>query len=94
MPWNAPRVKRAATEGYGATIVEYDPATEKREEIASKIRSESSPTLIPPFDHPDVVAGQGTAVLELLEETGRSTGCSFRAAAGGCSRDRRSRRGS
>ena len=70
MPTNAPRVKRAATEGYGARIVEYDPATEKREEIARRLQSEGSPTLIPPFDHPHIVAGQGTAAMELIEETG------------------------
>jgi threonine dehydratase len=70
MPTNAPRVKRAATEGYGARIVEYDPATAKREEIARAIQKEASPTLIPPFDHPHIVAGQGTAAMELLEDTG------------------------
>lgn len=70
MPKNAPRVKRAATEAYGARIVEYDPATEKREEIARKIQMEGSPTLIPPFDHPHIVAGQGTAAMELFEEAG------------------------
>jgi threo-3-hydroxy-L-aspartate ammonia-lyase len=70
MPANAPRVKRAATEGYGARIVEYDPAAAKREEIAHEIQKEGSPTLIPPFDHPHIVAGQGTAAMELLEETG------------------------
>ena len=70
MPSNAPRVKRAATEGYGARIVEYDAATANREAIAREIQEESSPTLIPPFDHPHIVAGQGTAAMELLEETG------------------------
>jgi threonine dehydratase len=70
MPTNAPRVKRAATEGYGARIVEYDPATAKREEIARAIQKEASPTLVPPFDHPHIVAGQGTAAMELLEDTG------------------------
>jgi threonine dehydratase len=70
MPDDAPRVKRAATEGYGAKIVAYDPKTAKREDIARAIQERSSPTLIPPFDHPHLVAGQGTVVLELLEETG------------------------
>ncbi len=68
MPNNAPRVKRAATEGYGARIVDYDPAIAKREEIAREIQTDGAPTLIPPFDHPHIVAGQGTAAKELLEE--------------------------
>src|SRR5262245_56871359 len=66
MPKNAARVKRAATEGYGARIVEYDPSTEKREEVAREIEG----VLIPPFDHPHVVAGQGTVAKELFEEAG------------------------
>ena len=68
MPVNASKVKRAATEGYGARIVEYDPAIAKREEVAAEIQKAGAPTLIPPFDHPHVVAGQGTAAKELLEE--------------------------
>jgi threo-3-hydroxy-L-aspartate ammonia-lyase len=70
MPKNAPSVKREATAGYGARIVEYDPLTAKREEIARRIQEDGSPTLIPPFDHPDIVAGQGTAAKELFEEVG------------------------
>jgi threo-3-hydroxy-L-aspartate ammonia-lyase len=70
MPKDAPRVKRAATEGYGATVVEYDPATEKREDIARALQHAGAPTLIPPFDHPHIVAGQGTAAMEFLEEAG------------------------
>jgi threonine dehydratase len=70
MPSDAPRVKRAATEGYGATIVEYDPATERREDVARRLLEDGAPTLIPPFDHPHIVAGQGTAAMELLEECG------------------------
>ena len=70
MPVNAPQVKRAATEAYGAKIVTYDPAGGSREEIARRIQKESGPTLIPPFDHPHVVAGQGTVAMELFEETG------------------------
>jgi threonine dehydratase len=70
MPRDAPAAKRRATEGYGARIVPYDPATEKREEIARRLQAESDPVLIPPFDHPDVIAGQGTAAKELLEDTG------------------------
>jgi threonine dehydratase len=70
MPANAPPAKRRATEGYGARVVAYDPATEKREEIAARLQRETDPVLIPPFDHVDVVAGQGTAALELFEEVG------------------------
>ena len=66
MPKNAAKVKRAATEAYGARIVEYDPAKERREEIARGIEG----VLIPPFNHPHVVAGQGTVSKELLEEVG------------------------
>ena len=70
MPSNAPAAKRRATEGYGARIVAYDPATAKREEIAEGLRREGDPVLIPPYDHADVVAGQGTAAKELFEEAG------------------------
>ncbi len=70
MPDNAPAAKRRATEGYGARIVAYDPVKEKREEIAEALRRESDPVLIPPYDHADVIAGQGTAAQELLEEVG------------------------
>jgi threonine dehydratase len=70
MPENAPAAKRLATEGYGARIVAYDPAREKREEVAERLRREGDPVLIPPYDHADVIAGQGTAALELFEEAG------------------------
>jgi threo-3-hydroxy-L-aspartate ammonia-lyase len=70
MPHDAPAAKRAATEGYGARVVSYDPATEKREEVAARLARDGAPVLIPPFDHPDVIAGQGTAALELFDETG------------------------
>jgi threonine dehydratase len=70
MPENAPAAKRRATEGYGATIVPYDPAKEKREEVAERMREEGDPVLIPPYDHVDVVAGQGTSAKELLEDVG------------------------
>jgi len=70
MPENAPAAKRRATEGYGARIVAYDPATASREEIAEALRREGDPVLVPPFDHEDVIAGQGTAALELFEEAG------------------------
>ncbi len=70
MPENAPAAKRRATEGYGARIVAYDPATAKREEIAEALRREGDPVLVPPYDHEDVIAGQGTAAKELFEEVG------------------------
>ncbi|MEX2570673.1 MAG: threo-3-hydroxy-L-aspartate ammonia-lyase [Gemmatimonadota bacterium] len=70
MPANAPEAKRAATLGYGASVVTYDPQRQTREEIAAEMRQERGLSLIPPFDHADVVAGQGTAALELLDEAG------------------------
>jgi threonine dehydratase len=70
MPDNAPATKRAATEGYGATIVEYDPNNEAREHIARELELKNGYTMIPPFDHKDVIAGQGTAALEMFEEIG------------------------
>lgn len=70
MPENAPAAKRRATEGYGASIVPYDPAKEKREDVAERLRQEGHTTLIPPYDHADVIAGQGTAARELIEEVG------------------------
>ena len=68
MPNNAPRVKRAATEMYGATVIEYDPDKATREEITDLLRAEHGYTIIPPFDHIDIIAGQGTAALELFEQ--------------------------
>lgn len=70
MPSNAPAIKRAATEGYGATIIEYDPQITIREDIARKLALEHGYTTIPPFDHEHVIAGQGTAALELFDEVG------------------------
>jgi threonine dehydratase len=70
MPENAPAAKRRATEGYGARIVAYDPAREKREEVAERLRREGDPVLVPPYDHADVIAGQGTAARELFGEVG------------------------
>ena len=70
MPDDAPRVKRDATTAYGAEIILYRPEEEAREELAKKLLAERDLTLIPPFDHPDIVAGQGTAALELLDEVG------------------------
>jgi threonine dehydratase len=70
MPADAPAAKRKATEGYGARVVAYDPAREDREEVARRLQAEGDPVLIPPFDHPDVVAGQGTSAAELFGEVG------------------------
>ncbi len=70
MPLDAPATKVAATKGYGATILSYDRYKEDRDAIARALAQERGLTLIPPFDHPDVIAGQGTAALELMEEVG------------------------
>jgi threonine dehydratase len=70
MPLDAPAAKRAATEGYGGKIVTYDRYKEDREAIAQRLSQERGLTLIPPYDHADVIAGQGTAAKELIEETG------------------------
>jgi threo-3-hydroxy-L-aspartate ammonia-lyase len=68
MPTDAPPVKLAATRGYGAEVVTYDRYTEDRVALAGSIAEARGATVLPPFDHPDVIAGQGTAALELLEE--------------------------
>lgn len=68
MPENAPEVKRLATAGYGAEIITYDPDSYSREDLARQLQNERGLVLIPPFDHPDIIAGQGTAALELMEE--------------------------
>jgi threo-3-hydroxy-L-aspartate ammonia-lyase len=70
MPNDAPAVKQAATKGYGADIVFYDRATQKREEVAQAIATEQNAILIPPFDYAPVIAGQGTTAKELIEEVG------------------------
>ena len=70
MPHDSPAIKLAATRGYGAEVVIYDRFSEDREAIGHKLASERGLTLVPPFDHPDVIAGQGTATQELLEEAG------------------------
>ena len=70
MPNNAPETKRAATEDYGATIVEYDPENASRKDVAETLQAKNGFTMIPPFDHLDVIAGQGTAALELFENVG------------------------
>jgi threonine dehydratase len=71
MPNNAPETKRAATEDYGAKIVEYDPEDTTRETVAEHLQIKNGFTMIPPYDHLDVIAGQGTAALEMFEEIGR-----------------------
>ena len=68
MPTNAPTAKRAATEGYGAEVVLYDSETATREAVADALLEEHGYTLIPPFNHLQVIAGQGTTALELLNE--------------------------
>jgi threonine dehydratase len=68
MPTDAPRSKLEATRGYGAKVVLYDRLREDREAIGRRIAQETGATLVPPFDHPWIMAGQGTAALELLEE--------------------------
>jgi threonine dehydratase len=70
MPDSAPATKRAATEGYGAEVIAYDPQTQDRRQIAEALAAEHGYTLVPPYDHPDIVAGQGTAALELFEDLG------------------------
>lgn len=70
MPADAPRAKAEATAGYGARVVSYDRASESREEIAARIAEETGAHVIPPFDHPDIIAGAGTAAWELVEEAG------------------------
>jgi threonine dehydratase len=70
MPTDAPAAKVAATRGYGASVVLYDRFSEDREQIGRTLAAEHGLTLIPPYDHPDVLAGQGTAAKELLEFTG------------------------
>jgi threonine dehydratase len=69
MPADAPRVKLEATRGYGAEVVLYQ-RHESREALSQKLSEERNLALIPPFDHPHIVAGQGTAAKELFEETG------------------------
>lgn len=70
MPEDSPRSKMQSTRDHGANVVTYDRHSESREAIAGKILEETGATLVPPFDHPMIMAGQGTAAMELLEETG------------------------
>ena len=68
MPENAPEVKQTATGGYGAEVILYQPAETVREELAKKIAKEKDLVVIPPYDHADIIAGQGTVVKELIEQ--------------------------
>jgi threonine dehydratase len=70
MPEDAPAVKLAATRGYGAEVILYDPDETVREELAAKLEAERGMVVIPPYDHPDIIAGQGTTALELFEQAG------------------------
>lgn len=70
MPNDAPQAKVAATLGYGAEVIRFDRYREDREAIGLRLAHERGLTLIPPYDHADVIAGQGTATLELIEEVG------------------------
>lgn len=70
MPHDAPAAKVAATKGYGGNVVVYDRYTEDREKIGQNLAEKQGLTLIPPYDHPHVIAGQGTATKELIEEVG------------------------
>ncbi len=70
MPEDAPKSKLEATRSHGANVITYNRHKEKRETIAAAIEKETGAALVPPFDHPMIMAGQGTAAMELLEETG------------------------
>jgi threonine dehydratase len=70
MPNDAPALKVAATREYGGEVIFYDRYTENREEIGRRLAQERGMTLIPPYDHPDVIAGQGTAAKELFDDVG------------------------
>ncbi|NUQ17384.1 MAG: threonine/serine dehydratase [Sphingomonas sp.] len=72
MPSDAPQVKVDGTRGEGAEIIFYDRRSESREEIAARISDETGATVVPSFDDPAIVAGQGTAGLEIMEQLGRS----------------------
>lgn len=70
MPHDAPAAKVAATRGYGGNVVIYDRYTEDREQIGRDLADKHGMTLIPPYDHPDILCGQGTAAKELFDEVG------------------------
>jgi len=71
MPKNSPIIKRAAAKDYGAEIILYDPETAVREVVAKELIEKHGYYLIPPFDHYDIIAGHGTAALELFDEVGK-----------------------
>ncbi len=71
MPEDAPQVKLAATQGYGAQIILYNRTQASREQLAQKVANERNLTIIPPYDHPHIIAGQGTTAKELIEEAGQ-----------------------
>lgn len=71
MPSDAPELKLAATRGYGAEVVTYDRESMNRAELAASIAAERGATLVPPYDHPAIIAGQGTVALELLSDAGK-----------------------
>lgn len=85
MPADAPAVKIEATRGYGGQVVLYDRYTEDREQIGRDLAQRHGLTLIPPYDHPDVLAGQGTAAKELFEEVGSLDAFFAPSAAAACS---------
>lgn len=68
MPEDTPEIKKANTKAYGAEVVTYDRATESREEIANHYVAKRNAVLVPPFEHPDIIAGQGTCGLEIFNE--------------------------
>ena len=70
MPNDAPVVKVAATQGYGATVIRFDRYKENREVLCQQLATQQGLTIIPPYNHPDIIAGQGTAAKELIEEVG------------------------
>lgn len=71
MPQDAPEVKQAATRGYGAEVILFDRAQAQREELAKNLASDRQLSIIHPYDHPHIIAGQGTAAKELIEEVGQ-----------------------
>src|SRR5699024_1719218 len=70
MPADSPAAKLEATRGYGTTVITYDRLTQDRERIADRICSQQDASLVPPYDDPAIIGGQGTAALELCEEAG------------------------
>ncbi|WP_272520964.1 threo-3-hydroxy-L-aspartate ammonia-lyase [Providencia sp. PROV202] len=70
MPIDSPEVKVAATQGYGAKVIRFDRYTQDREQLCRELAEKEGLTIIPPYDHVDIIAGQGTAAKELFEEVG------------------------